>query len=140
MDITRLKNQGILIKTKLGRLSLLAEGKILVEGNGEPVTLAGPGEYEAKGFSLTGKAEGSYLIEAEEIRVGLKTDGDEVNVLLTDSWDKVGKSQPNMVIPLNESLQQEMVKSSGIEPRREKKLTLSKLNLPQETELVLLEA
>lgn len=118
MEISRISPTAVLLKTKTGKLTVDVSGQVMVEGGGESVTLSGPGEYEAFGFSLIGLAAG-WLVEAEEIRIGVLPDG-------------------KIIVPAATS--DDLAAAASLEPRREKKLLLSKLSLPEETELVILEA
>ncbi len=143
MEISYLGPSNFLLKTKTGKLVLDPAGKIEIEGDGETVTLAGPGEYEAKGFSIIGFKNGVYLIEAEDIRIGLGQTQTEllegVDILLVVSWKDAQSLNPRVVIPLDEGKAAEFAKDSGLEPKKEKKLLVNKLSLPEETELVILE-
>lgn len=146
MEITTLGHSSFALKTKIGRLVTDQSGKIVIDGDSESITIAGPGEYEAKGFSVTGLVAGQnpvYLIEAEDIRIGLGQTQTEllegVDILLADSWKDAQSLKPRVVIPLDEGKAAEFAKDSGLEPRKEKKLSINKLSLPEETELVILE-
>lgn len=136
MEITFGHDSGFSFQTKLATLIINSGGQIEVEG----IVIAGPGEYEVKGFCLTGFKSGAYLIETEEIRLGYLTDKEEVDVLLTNSWEAAKNTQPNVVIPIDKVAAEAMIKASGLEPKNETKLTVNRLTLPEETELVILNA
>lgn len=136
MEIAFRHDSSFSLKTKLATLIINSGGQIEVEG----IVIAGPGEYEVKGFAITGFKGGAYLIETEEIRLGYLTDKEEVDVLLTNSWEAAKNTQPNMVIPIDKVTAEAMIKASGLEPKNETKLTVNRLNLPEETELVILNA
>ncbi len=136
MEITKLKDSGFSLKTKLATLTINLQGQIEVAG----VVITGPGEYEVKGFAITGFKGGAYLIEGEEIRLGYLTEKEEVEVLLTNSWEMAKNVQPSIVIPIDEVSADAIIKTSGLEARKEPKLSVNKLSLPEETELVILEA
>jgi hypothetical protein len=139
MEISQPAKAVFLLKTKQSKLTITAAGTIAIDNGDQPVVIAGPGEYEVKGFSLIGHKDGGYVIEAEEIKVGYKTAKEEVDVLITDSWDAAKESQPSIVIPLTQAAGEELAKASGLEKKIEKKLSLNKLSLSEETELVILE-
>ncbi len=138
MEISALNQSGFLIKSKQAKLLIRPDGKIEVEAEPQPIVIAGPGEYEVKGFAVFGDKNGGYLVEAEEIKIGYMTEA-EVDVLITNSWETAKKSQPSLVIPVDEAAHSGLVKASGLEPRREKKLSLNKIGLSEETELVILD-
>ena len=135
MEITCLKDFSFNLKTKSATLTISHQGQIEVAG----VVIAGPGEYEVQGFAVTGFKGGAYLIEAEEISLGYLTEKEEVDVLLTNSWETAKNIHPGVVIPVDGPAADALVKASGLEARREKKLNLNKLGLPEETELIILE-
>lgn len=211
MEIIPLGHSSFLIKTKTGKLVLDPVGKAagftspkteadavaishdhfdhndLSQIGGAPLVISGPGEYEIKGFSLTGipswhddqqgKLRGKntiYLIEAEDIRLchlgdqgAPLTDAqaellEGVDVLFTPvggvhsldaqtAWQVTQALSPRLVIPMHYKTAQHsrdfaqlagvdaFIQEAGLEPRREKKLPVNKLNLPEETELVILE-
>lgn len=144
MEISCLGHSSFLLKTKTGKLVTDQSGKIVIDGDSESITIAGPGEYEAKGFCVTGMVAGQnpvYLIEAEDIRIGLGQSEllEGVDILLAASWKDAQSLNPRVVIPLDEGKAAEFAKDSGLEPRKEKKLSVNKLSLPEETELVILE-
>ena len=136
MEITRLSDSSFSLKTKTAQLTINLQRQIEVAG----IVINGPGEYEIKGFSITGHKGGVYLIEAEEIRLGYLTEKDPVDVLIANSWETVKDVQPSIVIPVDAAAAAVLVKASGLEPKTSKKLLLNKLSLPEETELVILEA
>ena len=61
-------------------------------------------------------------------------------MLIANSWETVKDVQPSIVIPVDAAAAAVLVKASGLEPKTSKKLLLNKLSLPEETELVILEA
>lgn len=134
MEIIFQKDSGFSLKTKTGVLTINLQGRIEVDG----IVISGPGEYEVKGFAVTGFKGGAYLIEAEEILLGYLTEKEAVDVLLTNSWEAAKNIQPGVVIPVDGPASDALVKASGLEARREKKLNLNKLGLPEETELIIL--
>ncbi|MDP4031216.1 MAG: MBL fold metallo-hydrolase [Candidatus Beckwithbacteria bacterium] len=155
--------------------------------SGTPVVIDGPGEYEVKGFSITGlaswhddqggKLRGAntvYLIEAEDMKlVHLGDQGTALNesqlavlegvdilfvpvggVFSLDAqaaWKVVQSLSPRLIIPMHYQTKEhnrdfgklatvdDFIKTVGLEPRKETKLVVSKLILPEETELVILE-
>ena len=135
MEITCLKNLSFNLKTKSATLIINRQGQIEAAG----VVIAGPGEYEVQGFTVTGFKGGAYLIEAEEISLGYLTEKEEVDVLLTNSWETVKNIQPRVAIPVDGPAAEVLIKASGLEPKKETKLSVNKLNLPEETELVILQ-
>jgi hypothetical protein len=139
MEISAQNQADFLVKTKQAKLVIKSDGKIEVEASPEPIIIAGPGEYEVKGFIIFGYKNSGYLIEAEEIKVGYMTDKEEVDVLITNSWETAKNAQPSVVIPVDGKVKSELVKASGLEARQEKKLVLTKVGLTEETELVILE-
>lgn len=140
MDITLNKNNCFTLTVKNRELTIDPAGRLKVTDGKELVELSGPGEYEAKGFSVLGLKLKAYIIEVDEVRVGYLTKGETVDLLITDSWEEVKNSQPGLVVPLNADCAAAMIKASGLEAKKEKKLSIQKLSLPEETELVILEA
>lgn len=163
MEISYLGHSSFLLKTKTGKLVTDQSGKIVIDGGSEPVTIAGPGEYEIKGFSITGIQKDKntiYLIETEEIKLchlgdqGAALTEEQIGLLegvdvlfvpvgggLTldakTAWQVTQSLSPRLVIPFAQP--DDFVRESGLEPKKEKKLPVNKLNLPEETELVILE-
>lgn len=136
MEIRPHNKSGLEIKIKTANLVIDGDGKIVVN-NGEAMVISGPGEYEVKGFSVIGYKTGAYLIEAEDIRLGYLTEKQDVEILITADWEKAKEIQPNIVLPAKGG-EAALIKDSGLEARTEKKLVVNKLNLPEETELVIL--
>jgi len=57
MEIIFQKDSGFSLKTKTGVLTINLQGRIEVDG----IVISGPGEYEVKGFAVTGFKGGAYL-------------------------------------------------------------------------------
>jgi hypothetical protein len=141
MEISYSANGVMTVKIKTGQLRIGRDGGLTVTGNqDQPVVITGPGEYEAFGFSITGLGRQTFVIEAEEIRLGYQTITEPVQVLFTASGEAIKEAAPNLVIPVTPAAAADLIKTSGLEPKTEKKLTISKLSLPEETELVILES
>lgn len=211
MEISYLGHSSFLVKTKTGKLvtdpvgkaagfnSLKTEPDAVTISHdhfdhndlsligGAPLIINGPGEYEIKGFSITGipswhdalqgKIRGKntiYLIEAEEIKLCHLGDqgtalNEEQTALLEGvdilfvpvggvfsldaktAWQVTQALSPRLVIPMHYKTSDhnqefaklagvgDFVKETSLEPKKEKKLPVNKLNLPEETELVILE-
>lgn len=137
MELTRINQEKILVKTKAGSLVLGPGSRISLESAGETLDFSGPGEYEASGFAITGFKAGGYLIEAEDVSIGYLTDeAGEVDLLITRSWEAAQKLQPAWVVPVDEPAAADLIRASGLEAGRETKLVVSRPGRPEETKLV----
>jgi hypothetical protein len=136
------------------------EGLAKVSGN--PFVIQWPGEYEISDISVFGIKQ-IFIVEGEGIRVCYLSDPQlvltEEQVEDIDGIDvltfclKEGKTdvkavakntsqiQPKLVIPMGESgLVKQFLKEIGQEePKSEKKLTIVKTSLPEETEAIILQ-
>lgn len=122
-----------------------------IESDSEPLTISGPGEYEVKGVLIAGfkgddkntiytyDLDGIRLAYLSEVKQKLADkqldwlDGVDVLLISAQGVDLVKQIGPSLVVS------SEPIEGLEGTPRREKKLTVNKLSLPEETELVILE-
>lgn len=159
MEISYLGNFEYLLKHK-GVKVLIRPTGTTIESDSEPITISGPGEYEVKGVLIAGfkgdekntiytydldGIRAAYLGEMKQKLIDKQLDWlDGVDVLLISAQgvDLVKQIGPSLVIPIDnqdKAKTEEFVKTIGLEAKREKKLVVNKLSLPEETELVILE-
>ena len=148
MEISLVNKNCFLLKHKKIKVTICPQ-ETKVEGEGESVTVTGPGEYEIQGVTIAGlknKDKVIYLYDLEELHVAYLnelqeklTDSqldflDGVDVLLASgqSADIIKQVGPSLVVT------KESIKEMTGEPRKEKKLLVNKLDLPEETEVVIL--
>lgn len=151
MEISYLGNFEYLLKHKGVKVFIRAKGTT-IEADSEPITISGPGEYEIKGVLIAGfkgdekntiytydldGVRAAYLGEVRQKLTDKQLDGlDGVDVLLvsTEEIDLVKQIGPSLAV-----LPEEFGKTIGLEAKKEKKLIVNKLSLPEETELIILE-
>jgi len=149
MEISYLGNFEYLLKHKGVKVFIRAKGTT-IEADSEPITINGPGEYEVKGVLIAGfkgdEKNTIYAYDLDGVRVAYLG---EVRQKLTDKqldWLDgvdvllVSAEGAELVKQIGPSLAVSSEQIKGLEgtPRREKKLTVNKLSLPEETELVIL--
>lgn len=151
MEISYLGNFEYLLKHK-GVKVLIRPAGTKIESDSEPITISGPGEYEVKGVLIAGfKGDDKntiYTYDLDGIRVAYLSevkqkladkqldwlDGVDVLLVSAEGDDLVKQIGPSLAV-----LPEEFGKTIGLEAKREKKLVVNKLSLPEETELVILE-
>ena len=149
MEISYLGNFEYLLKHK-GVKVLIRPTETKIESDSEPITISGPGEYEVKGVLIAGfKGDDKntiYTYDLDGIKVAYLgevkqkltekqldwLDGVDVLLVSADGADLVKQIGPSWAVS------SEPIKGLEGAPRREKKLTVNKLSLPEETELVIL--
>ncbi len=148
MEISCQKNFNFLLKLKNVKVSLDLNEQV-VEADGETVTIKGPGEYEVQSVSIAGiKIDEKiiYTFDLEEIRIaylgdfqGKLTDAqidwlDGVDVLVVSGQnaDLIKQIGPSLAVSAGP------IKDWSGSVRQEKKLMISKLTLPEEMEVVIL--
>ncbi|MCX6816465.1 MAG: MBL fold metallo-hydrolase [Candidatus Beckwithbacteria bacterium] len=150
MDISLLPKAGFLLKYRNVKVTVEPEEN-KVEAEGETVVIKGAGEYEVKGVSIFGtkiNKEVIYTFDIDELRVAYLGEFKEklsdsqldwldgVDVLL------VSGQSAEIVKQIGPSLAVSPEPIKGIEgmSRQEKKLTISKLQLPEEMKVIVLYA
>ncbi|MDZ7586373.1 MAG: MBL fold metallo-hydrolase [Patescibacteria group bacterium] len=149
MEISYLGSFEYLLKHK-GVKVLISLRETKIESDSEPIIINGPGEYEVKGVLIAGfkgdEKNTIYTYDLDGIRVAflgevkqkLTTkqldwlDGVDVLLVSAEGADLVKQIGPSWAVS------SEPIKGLEGTPRREKKLTVNKLSLPEETELVIL--
>lgn len=152
MEISYLGNFKYLLKYKSVKV-LISSAETKIESDSEPIVIKGPGEYEVKGVLIAGfkgdEHNTIYTYDLDGIRVAFlsevkhkltdkQLDGlDGVDVLLvsTEEIDLIKQIGPSLAV-----LPEEFEKTIGLEAKKERKLIVSKLSLPEETELVVLKS
>lgn len=158
MEVSYLGNFEYQLKHKEVKVRILPD-KTIIESGSEPITISGPGEYEVKGVLVAGFKSADeqtlYTYDLGEIRVAylgtskLKLtekqldwlDGVDLLLVSTQAVELVKQIKPSFVVPLDDQDKtklDEFVKKLELEPKKEVKLALNKLDLPEETELVIL--
>jgi len=150
MEISYLGSFEYLLKHK-GVKVLIRPAGTTIESDSEPLTISGPGEYEVKGVLIAGfkgddkntiytyDLDGIRLAYLSEVKQKLADkqldwlDGVDVLLISAQGVDLVKQIGPSLVVS------SEPIEGLEGTPRREKKLTVNKLSLPEETELVILE-
>lgn len=149
MEIYYAGGTKFLLKLKQIKVEVGQEIKVIPEA-GEAYVISGPGEYEIKGVSVTGWQAGEkeviYLIEMDELSIGYFVNNgaklteknwdhlEGIDVLLVgfdDDGALVKKIDPSIAVVTK------IVDASTV--RREKKLTLKKAELPEETTIFVLD-
>jgi len=150
MEISYLGNSEYLLRHKKSVKVFIRPTGTTIESDSEPITISGPGEYEVKGVLIAGfKVDDKntiYTYDLDGIRVvwlgGVKLKLTEKQLDLLDGVDVllVSAQGADLVKQIGPSLAVSSEPIKGLEgtPRREKKLTVNKLSLPEETELVIL--
>ncbi|OIP03278.1 hypothetical protein AUK18_02320 [Candidatus Beckwithbacteria bacterium CG2_30_44_31] len=149
MEISYIGNFEYLLKHK-GVKVLIRPTGTTIESDSGPVTISGPGEYEVKGVLIAGfkgddkntiytyDLDGIRLAYLSEVKQKLADkqldwlDGVDVLLVSPEGADLVMQIGPSLVVS------SEPIKGFEGTSRREKKLTVNKLSLPEETELVIL--
>jgi len=149
MEISYIGNFEYLLKHK-GVKVLIRPTGTTIESDSGPVTISGPGEYEVKGVLIAGfkgddkntiytyDLDGIRLAYLSEVKQKLADkqldwlDGVDVLLVSPEGADLVIQIGPSLVVS------SEPIKGFEGTSRREKKLTVNKLSLPEETELVIL--
>lgn len=148
MEITSLTNFNFSLKFKGVKVSLNLNEQV-VEADGEKITIKGPGEYEVQSVSIAGINIGEkiiYVFDLEEMRVAYLGDFrekltdaqvdwlDGVDILLVAGQDAALIKQigPSLAVAAGP------IKDWSGTFRQENKLTISKLTLPEEMEVVIL--
>lgn len=161
MEISFLGKDKFLIKTKRAKVVVENQEVKIETEEGEAITIKGPGEYEVKevtvlGIKLAELDKTIYVLSLDDVRIAYLgeidkklTDGqvdllDGVDVLLApiNGIEAIKQISPAIVVPMQYSDQKELdafIKTIGFQARTEAKLSVSKLDLKEETELVVLE-
>ena len=158
MEVSYLGNFEYQLKQKDVKVKI-DQDKTVIESKGEPITISGPGEYEVKGVLVAGfksdDGETLYTYDLNEIRVAYlgKTviklsekyldwlDGVDLLFVSPQAAGLVGQVKPSIVVPIDiqdKAKTDKFIKQVELEPKKESKLVLNKLSLPEETELVIL--
>jgi len=147
MEISLGQKSGFIVKFKQVKL-FIDEQESRIEAGAERLVLPGPGEFEFSGVSVNARKIAGKLVsiyDLEELRVtyldGLKIKLSEENLNFLDGVDVllVSGQDEAMIRQIGPSLAISREPVNGISAnRREKKLTVNKLSLPEETELVIL--
>lgn len=148
MEVSFNKNSGFLVKQKKLQLAFFDQTvKIMNEGL-EPVIISGPGEYEVGSVAVNSRAINTaiiYVCELEELKLAYLG---ELKEKLTDEqsdWlDGIDvllvSGQPVEVVKqISPSVAVAPAAIAGWDSpvRHEPKLTINKLDLPEETEVVI---
>lgn len=158
MEISYTGNFEYLLKQKAVKV-LIRPTETVIESDSGPMTISGPGEYEVKGVLVAGFSDDNgkvfYTYDLDGVRVAYLgevkqklnnkqldcLEGVDVLLVAAEGADLVKQIGPSLVIPLDnpDKLKtEEFIQMIGLEPRKEKKLVVTKLSLPEETELVIL--
>lgn len=152
-----------LLKTPVDIIIAPKDGKDFFVGKtrGGPFVINAPGEYEFSGVSVF-SIDNIYVAEIDEMRVcylakldselsnKLLEEIDGVDIILVPVGDDgfkvevavktINKVQPRVVVCLPGSVTDKLLKELGFEEtKKEKRLTVSKVNLPEEMEAVVLQ-
>lgn len=149
MEIYYLGEAAFLLKLKQVKVEINRNLKIGAEAE-RPYVIDGPGEYEIKGVRVVGWRAGEgeiiYLIEMDELTVAYMVNNG--SKLTEKNWDDLAGVDVLLVAFEDEGLLVKKIDPSvavvtkaveGMTLRREKKLALRKTELPEETEIVILD-
>ncbi|MFH0943176.1 MAG: MBL fold metallo-hydrolase [Candidatus Beckwithbacteria bacterium] len=158
MEVSYLGNFEYQLKHKEVKVKI-SQSKTVIESAAEPMIINGPGEYEVKGVIIAGfksdDGQTLYTYDLDEIRVAYLgqsksklsekqldwLDGVDLLLVSPQAVELVKQIKPSIVIPIDnqdKAKLDEFIRQIELEPRKEAKLTLNKLSLPEETELVIL--
>lgn len=158
MEISYLGNFEYQLRHK-GVKVIISPTETRIETESGPIKISGPGEYEVKGVLIAGfkgdKDKVIYTFDIDEIKVAYLgevkqkltdkqldlLDGVDVLLVSAEGVDLVKQVKPSLVIPIDNQDKKKtdaFVKLMELEPKKEKKLVVSKLGLPEETELIIL--
>lgn len=156
MIIKSTQKDGLVIQTKTGRILLGANEVTILDADKEkPFTINTPGEYEVSGIAVFNfEPKPTFVIEAGHITVvylpnpseekfaeNVMTELERVDILLIPGKraDLVSKLAPYLVIPLNDAEElAKAMKKDLLEPIKSLNIK-SHSELPEETEIVLLD-
>lgn len=149
MEVSFNKKTGFLVKQKKSTVNLNEQVVAVSQPDGQMLTISGPGEYEVGGVAVTSQSyldKTIFLIEFEEMRLAYLGDMkdkltetqldwlDGVDVFLANgqSAELIKQVRPSLVVSPT------AIDGFTGPVRNEAKLTINKLDLPEETEAVII--